>query len=159
VNERLEDECATRSFASRLAGYLENIQLITLSGDLGAGKTTLVRELLRSLGHEGRVKSPTFTLVEPYKINNRPVYHFDLYRLADPDELEYLGFADYMEECALCLIEWPERAVGMLPEADLMVSLYHLASGRQLNVRAGTPAGEDVCQFLDRSRFDASFTM
>ncbi len=151
MNLRLEDEAATAAFAAVLAESLSGIQLITLSGDLGTGKTTLVRALLRALGYRGRVKSPTYTLVESYDINNRPVYHFDLYRLAHPDELEYLGFMDYMESDALCLIEWPERASGILPNADLEILLDHLKYGRQLRVLAGTPSGEAVCRFLEKS--------
>ncbi|RUM92567.1 MAG: tRNA (adenosine(37)-N6)-threonylcarbamoyltransferase complex ATPase subunit type 1 TsaE [Thiothrix sp.] len=151
MNLRLANEAATVDFAAVLAGKIKNIQVITLSGDLGAGKTTLVRALLRALDYSGRVKSPTYTLVEPYEINNRPIYHFDLYRLAHPEELEYLGFTDYMESDALCLIEWPEHASGALPGADLEISLSYLESGRQLSVLAGTPSGEDVCQSLEKS--------
>jgi len=156
VNLLLEDEAATTAFAAVLAENVADIRVITLSGDLGTGKTTLVRGLLRALNYHGRVKSPTFSLVEPYKINNRPIYHFDLYRLAHPDELEYLGFTDYMEGDALCLIEWPERASGALPDADLKVSLRHLKSGRQLSTLAGTSPGEKVCRFLEKSITDTS---
>jgi len=153
---RLEDEAATVAFAAVLAENLENIQIITLSGDLGTGKTTLVRALLHALNYSGRVKSPTYTLVEPYEINNRPVYHFDLYRLAHPEELEYLGFSDYMESDALCLIEWPERASGALPDADLEISLDHLKLGRQLSILAGTSSGEAVCKLLEESMIHTS---
>lgn len=152
----LADEAATQAFAALLAPHLRPIQLITLSGDLGAGKTTLVRALLQVMGHSGRVKSPTFTLVEPYEINNRPVYHFDLYRLAHPDELEYLGFSDYFESEALCLIEWPERAAGALPPANLELTLYHRKSGRELLVSSGTPAGEKIRQLLAESTINSS---
>ena len=156
MNLLLEDEAATAAFAARLAKNLKAVRLIALSGDLGTGKTTLVRALLRTLGYAGQVKSPTYTLVEPYEINSRPVYHFDLYRLAHPDELEYLGFTDYMESDALCLIEWSERASGALPDADLKISLSHLKLGRQLSILAGTPSGEDVCQLLERPIINTS---
>jgi len=156
LNLWLEDEAATVVFAAVLAENLEDIQVITLSGDLGTGKTTLVRALLHALNYSGRVKSPTYTLVEPYEINNRPVYHFDLYRLAHPEELEYLGFSDYMESDALCLIEWPERASGALPDADLEISLDHLKLGRQLSILAGSSSGEVVCRLLEESMIHAS---
>lgn len=156
MNLLLADEAATEAFAAMLAPHLQDLRLITLSGDLGAGKTTLVRALLRALGHGGRVKSPTFTLVEPYEINTRPIYHFDLYRLAHPEELEYLGFTDYLHGNALCLIEWPERAAGMLPLADLTLALYHLKSGRKLIVNAGTSVGDKIRQLLEESIINSS---
>ena len=104
--------------------------VVLLHGNLGVGKTTLVRGLLRSLGFEGTVKSPTYTLVEPYHVADRDIYHFDLYRLADPEELEYLGVRDYFRDDALCLIEWPQQADGFLPKADLEVTLKHDGAAR-----------------------------
>lgn len=143
-----ENEGQTRAFASRLAPLLGTLQLVTLSGDLGAGKTTLVRAVLRALGHEGSVKSPTFTLVEPYEIEGRPIYHFDLYRLADPEELEFLGLADYFADQSLALIEWPERAAGALPPMDLQLELTHQGTARELVVQAGTVVGAGVLDQL-----------
>ncbi|MGF1548511.1 MAG: tRNA (adenosine(37)-N6)-threonylcarbamoyltransferase complex ATPase subunit type 1 TsaE [Thiotrichales bacterium] len=141
----LPDEAATVAFARRLAPLIGAVDLITLAGDLGAGKTTLVRALLQALGHAGRVKSPTFTLLEPYEIAGRAIYHFDLYRLASPDELEYLGFADYRAPGALCLIEWPERAAGWLEPADLQLTLrYADEGGRWLEASAASVAGRAV---------------
>ncbi|MGF1643592.1 MAG: tRNA (adenosine(37)-N6)-threonylcarbamoyltransferase complex ATPase subunit type 1 TsaE [Thiotrichales bacterium] len=141
----LPDESSTIALAHRLAPLLGEVRLITLSGDLGAGKTTLVRALLHALGHHGRVKSPTFTLVEPYEIAGRPIYHFDLYRLASPEELEYLGFVDYQEPGALSLIEWPERAAGWLDQPDLHFILrYAPDGGRLLEVSAGSDSGQCV---------------
>ena len=106
--------------------------LVTLHGDLGAGKTTLVRGLLRSLGYTGTVKSPTYTLVEPYQVNGRDIFHFDLYRLADPDELEYMGIRDYLRADALCLVEWPEKAGHLLPPPDLCIYIEHDGFARRV---------------------------
>lgn len=112
--------------------------MVLLNGDLGAGKTTLVRGLLRHLGYEGVVKSPTYTLVEPYQFENRTIYHFDLYRLGDPEELEYIGSRDYWNSDSLCLIEWPEKAQGFLPEADLIVNIIYQNDGRIVEMKNNT---------------------
>ena len=114
--------------------------IITLAGDLGSGKTTFCRGLLRSLGWEGHVKSPTFTLVEPYEDSRLvlPVYHFDLYRLAHPEELEYSGAMDYFEDTTLCLIEWPENGQDFLPTADFAVTLSVVRRGRVAEVEPGS---------------------
>jgi tRNA threonylcarbamoyladenosine biosynthesis protein TsaE len=112
--------------------------MVLLSGELGAGKTTLVRGLLHHLGYQGIVKSPTYTLVEPYHIGNRTLYHFDLYRLGDPEELEYIGGRDYMNSDSLCLIEWPEQAQGFLPEADLDLVISYHNEGRIVEIKRGT---------------------
>jgi tRNA threonylcarbamoyladenosine biosynthesis protein TsaE len=97
--------------------------VVFLQGELGAGKTTLVRGFLRSLGYEGTVKSPTFTLVEHYRLSERDIYHFDFYRLTNPEELEYIGIRDYLSGESICLIEWPERATGMLPTPDIICQI------------------------------------
>lgn len=130
----IENETAMMDFGGKLADELVDGGIVYLKGDLGAGKTTLVRGLLRHLGHQGIVKSPTYTLVEPYKLKNRTIYHFDLYRLGDPEELEYMGGRDYWESGALCLIEWPEQAKGYLPEADVIVEISYQGSARNINI-------------------------
>ncbi|MEM6707386.1 MAG: tRNA (adenosine(37)-N6)-threonylcarbamoyltransferase complex ATPase subunit type 1 TsaE [Pseudomonadota bacterium] len=108
--------------------------IIRLNGPLGAGKTTLVRGLLWGLGHEGAVKSPTYTLLEPYDLPWGLVYHFDLYRIADPDELDLIGFAELTDGRALCLIEWPERGGHYVPETGLRIDLDVEGSGRHLRI-------------------------
>ena len=122
--------------------------LIHLEGELGTGKTTLVRGFLAALGHRGPVRSPTYTLVEPYELGARLVYHLDLYRLADPEELEFLGIRDLLDGEAICLVEWPERGAGLLPSGDLVLRLTYAGPGRRVCLRAGTPAGAAVLAAL-----------
>ncbi len=110
--------------------------LVFLHGDLGAGKTTVVRSVLRSAGYDGVVKSPTYTLVEEYRINGRDIIHFDLYRLKDPEELEWMGIRDYFQQKCLCFIEWPEMGIGFLPAADLQLTLQIIEEGRELEILA-----------------------
>ncbi len=129
---------AMMAFGGKIADQFPQGGIVLLNGDLGAGKTTLVRGLLRHLGYEGIVKSPTYTLVEPYKLNKRTLYHFDLYRLADPEELEYIGGRDYWNSDTLCLIEWPEKAKGYLPEADLEITISHDDDARIIKIEKGS---------------------
>lgn len=117
--------------------------LIYLSGDLGAGKTTLAGGILTGHGFTGRSKSPTYTLVEPYETARGPVYHFDLYRLSDPEELDMLGFRDYLDARALCLIEWPERAAGALPAPDLHLQLDARADAHRVSLLHASARGAD----------------
>jgi tRNA threonylcarbamoyladenosine biosynthesis protein TsaE len=124
--------------------------VVYLVGDLGAGKTTLVRGMLGGLGHGGAVRSPTFTLVEPYECGPLRVYHLDLYRLADPEELEYLGVRDYLDPGVLCLVEWPARGRGHLPPADLEIRIGFEGPGRRVAILALTPAGRRVLDKLER---------
>ena len=125
--------------------------LLTLRGDLGAGKTTLAGGLLAALGHRGPVRSPTYTLVEPYRLAGRDVAHCDLYRLRDPDELEDLGLRDLMTPRALLLVEWPEKADGRLGAADLVLDLEYAGGGRTVRIGAGSPAGGRVLAMIPSS--------
>lgn len=127
--------------------------LVFLEGDLGMGKTTFSRGVIRGLGHAGAVKSPTYTLVEPYEQLQPPVYHFDLYRLGDPAELEYMGIRDYLSAETLCLVEWPQRGQGVLPPPDLEIRLENADSGRLACLLAHTDWGRQLMQGL---RVDAA---
>lgn len=141
----------TETIAAGLAECCRGIPLlIYLSGELGAGKTTFCRGFLHGLGHQGNVKSPTYTVVEPYDITGMPIYHFDLYRINSFDELEAIGIREYFNGQALCLVEWPERAEGGLPKADMEFELHYNGEARKLLCKAGTEAGEKVLACLSR---------
>lgn len=140
----LPDAAATESVGATLAPALLGGMVVTLRGDLGAGKTTLARGVLRALGWTGAVKSPTYTLVEHYAFSSLYFYHFDFYRFADPTEWETAGLAECFRDDSVCLIEWPERVAACLPPADLDVALTHAASpdgGREVELSARTAAG------------------
>lgn len=122
------------ALGARLAGAGVKAGIVGLEGELGTGKTTLVRGWLRALGVTGTIRSPTYTLVEPYEIAQVRIYHFDLYRLSDPEEIEYLGARDYFAEDCLSLIEWPERAKGWLAHVDLTIKIELIISGRAVNL-------------------------
>lgn len=142
----LSDESATEAFGAALAAALRPGLLIALNGDLGAGKTTLVRGVLRALGHQGAVRSPTYALVESYETPDFPLYHFDLYRLGEPEELEYMGIRDYLTPDSIAFIEWPQRGKGILPQADLVVTLAYsdTTTGRRLEIDALSKKGADT---------------
>jgi tRNA threonylcarbamoyladenosine biosynthesis protein TsaE len=138
MNIALETPEDTEALGAALWQALPEKCLLFLYGELGAGKTTLVRGLLRAAGHQGAVKSPTYTLVEEYEVNGRRLFHFDLYRLKDPEELEWMGMDDYLNQNALCCIEWPQMGAGFLPIADLEVRLNYFQQQRtaEINVLA-----------------------
>jgi tRNA threonylcarbamoyladenosine biosynthesis protein TsaE len=126
----IADETAMLAYGEALAGRLARGELVFLCGELGMGKTTLARGILRGLGHTGAVKSPTYTLIEPYDVNGNRIYHFDFYRIESPEELEYLGLDDLLDEDAIKLVEWPERAHGRLPDPDRVIRIDRRDHGR-----------------------------
>lgn len=144
----IQDEDTMTRLGQDLAAQTSGHGLIFLQGDLGMGKTTLSRGLLRGLGHSGPVKSPTFTLVEPYEINDLRVWHFDLYRLSDPEELEYLGIRDYFADDDLCLIEWPDQGKGYLPQPDLEITIKAHKDGRLVRLSPFSTRGKSWCVAL-----------
>jgi len=139
----LPDEAATLRFGEKLAQLLQPGLFVALSGELGSGKTTLARGILRGLGYEGKVKSPTYTLVEVYELSRLDLYHFDLYRFKDSLELLEAGFRDDFDSRNVCLVEWPERAKDLLPIADLSVSLAEERGGRHVRIAAQTESGKN----------------
>lgn len=143
-----EGDSAMEALGAALGHAMQGRGVIYLRGDLGAGKTTLSRGLIRGQGHAGAVKSPTFTLVEPYELSGRAIYHFDLYRLLDPEELEFLGIRDYLTGDSLCLIEWPEKGEGVLPRPDMTITITATESGRRLAIEGLSAHGQKACQQL-----------
>jgi tRNA threonylcarbamoyladenosine biosynthesis protein TsaE len=148
ITLNLADEAVTLSLGDRLSRTLRAGQSIYLHGDLGAGKTTLVRGLLHGMGHVGKVKSPTYTLVEPYVISGLSLYHFDLYRFNDPEEWDAAGFRDYFNAATICLVEWPEKARELLPDPDIDIVLTPMGEGRQVRLTANTASGEKTLDGL-----------
>ncbi|MDQ7727402.1 tRNA (adenosine(37)-N6)-threonylcarbamoyltransferase complex ATPase subunit type 1 TsaE [Halomonas sp. SpR8] len=147
---QLNNEEAQVAFGEALGRILQGRGLVYLEGELGAGKTTLTRGILRAYGHLGAVKSPTYTLVEPYDLGAQRIYHLDLYRLADPEELEFIGGRDVLADDALSIVEWPSRGEGWLPEPDLRLRLELADPGRLISLAAGSDQGERILTALQR---------
>ena len=141
LDVQVEGEEAMVALGESLGRCFSAPLVVFLRGELGAGKTTLARGILRAHDYHGAVKSPTYTLVEPYEIDGLMLYHFDLYRLGDPEELEYMGIRDYFGAGTIALVEWPERGAGFLPAPDIAVDIEVQGSGRRLAFEAGSPAG------------------
>ena len=130
----LDSTEATEQLGAELFKSVPSKCLIFLQGDLGAGKTTMVRGFLRAAGYSGTVKSPTYTLVEEYVIGGRKIFHFDLYRVVDPEELEWIGIRDYFDQDSVCFIEWPDKGKGFLPNPDIIITLKPQGLARSVNI-------------------------
>jgi tRNA threonylcarbamoyladenosine biosynthesis protein TsaE len=144
----IPNEAAMLEFGQRLAVLCSQPVVIYLRGELGAGKTTLVRGFLQGLGYEGIVKSPTYTLVEPYELHNKKIFHFDLYRLTHADELLDIGIEDYFNQNAICLIEWPDRGQPWIASADLCCEIQILTEGREVVLNPLSVQGQAICDAL-----------
>ena len=142
----LPNETTTVDFGQALASALSAPMVVFLHGNLGAGKTTLVRGMIQAMGHQGSVKSPTYTLVEPYQLEKASIYHFDLYRLGDPEELEFMGVRDYFSEQTICFIEWSEKGQDWLPKPDLEIDLEYVDQGRNITLQAVTHRGIEALE-------------
>ena len=145
----IPDEQAMRALGARLSTLVSPGVTLFLKGDLGAGKTTLVRGFLRAMGHHEAVKSPTYTMVEPYDIAGKTIYHFDLYRLVTPEELDLIGIRDYFSHESICLVEWPENGQGVLPLSDLTCTISIEDTGRIVSLEQHTSKGAAILKHWD----------
>ncbi|WP_373777078.1 tRNA (adenosine(37)-N6)-threonylcarbamoyltransferase complex ATPase subunit type 1 TsaE [Glaesserella sp.] len=155
----VENEAQMLQFGAYLADELQAYLaasptaslVIYLNGELGAGKTTLTRSIVQRFGHNGNVKSPTYTLVEEYQLSRYSLYHFDLYRLADPEELEFMGIRDYFGPQTICLFEWASRGEGMIPPADLVIQIDYQSEGRKVTLQPQNNIGQHIfAKFLEK---------
>ncbi|MBQ4832715.1 tRNA (adenosine(37)-N6)-threonylcarbamoyltransferase complex ATPase subunit type 1 TsaE [Pseudoalteromonas sp. MMG010] len=146
----LIDENATVSMGNQLATIIDNGAVLYLHGDLGAGKTTFTRGVVQGFGHVGKVKSPTYTLVEPYELASANVYHFDLYRLGDPEELEFMGIRDYFSSHAICIVEWPEKGGDFIPTPDLNITLSYVKNERNIHIESASERGIAIINKLKK---------
>ena len=144
----LNDELATVAMGKQVAAIIEQGAVIYLHGDLGAGKTTFTRGVVQGFGHTGKVKSPTYTLVEPYELERANVYHFDLYRLGDPEELEFMGIRDYFSPQAICVVEWPEKGGEFIPVPDLDITLSYVGDERKIVINSASERGAAIVDKL-----------
>lgn len=151
----VQDEAGMLALGGRLARACHAAAVIYLHGQLGAGKTTLVRGFMRAMGYNGAVKSPTYTLIEPYEVADWRLYHLDLYRVEDAAELAYLGLRELHEGRAVMLVEWPERGEGFLPPPDLVVEIEYAVAGRQLLLKPLTTVGEVLTASLGEGDFSS----
>jgi tRNA threonylcarbamoyladenosine biosynthesis protein TsaE len=138
----LPTESDMLAFAARLASIIKPGSVLFLYGELGAGKTTFTRGFLRGLGFQDKVKSPTYTLVEPYQVGDYQVFHFDLYRLTKATELQHIGIEEYFSPHSICLIEWPEKGLPFLPQPDLACYIAFAAAGRDIHLKAHSALGQ-----------------
>lgn len=148
IQKIVENEKAMSDLAAQLAHAIEGGAFIFLHGQLGAGKTTFTRGFLRALGYQDKVKSPTYTLVEPYEISGKNIFHFDLYRLNDPGELELIGVQEYFSPDSICIVEWPDKGEGQLPSPDIECFLDFAGEGRAIVINAKTSRGEKILEKL-----------
>lgn len=142
--QHLATENDMLAFGARFAAAIEGGAIIFLNGSLGAGKTTFTRGFLRHLGYTAKVKSPTYTLVEPYDIDGRMIFHFDLYRLDNPGELEFIGIQDYFTSDAICIVEWPDKGFPLLPAPDLVCDIIFNKTGRDIVIEAQSEKGQET---------------
>lgn len=144
----IKNETDMLALAAKLAPFVPAGAVIFLEGNLGAGKTTFTRGFLHALGHVGKVKSPTYTLVEPYELTHRTVYHFDLYRLTSPQALLHMGVQDYFNAESICILEWPDKGQPLLPIPDLRCQIDFLETGRSVKLTSHTMLGQGILQHL-----------
>ena len=147
-NYDLKDESETLRLAESMASHLFPGMNLYLKGELGSGKTTFVRGVLRGLGYQDKVKSPTYTLVEPYSLEKFTIYHFDLYRFKDETEWDDAGFREYFNNTSICLVEWPEKVGHILPKPDISIELSHTAYGRHLHLISYTSIGTECLKAI-----------